>query len=95
MSQTVLRLKAVKARGGLSRSAIYAQIQAGTFPAAVHLGSRAIGWLDATIDDWIESRVRASAATAAPADTNARIEPRARPAVSMNRSLASAQETKK
>jgi len=39
----ILRLPAVKAATGLSRSTIYARISEGTFPAPVALGGRAVG----------------------------------------------------
>ena len=41
---TILRLKHVKNRIGLSRSTIYLRIQEGTFPRPVNLGARAVGW---------------------------------------------------
>jgi len=41
---TIIRLKHVKNRIGLSRSTIYLRIQEGTFPRPVSLGSRAVGW---------------------------------------------------
>jgi prophage regulatory protein len=44
--QTILRLPAVKARTGLSRSTIYQRIREGTFPPPVNLGKRAVGWLE-------------------------------------------------
>jgi len=63
MSQTVLRLPIVKARVGLSRSTIYKFIAEGTFPAAVRLGPRAVGWLEHEIQDWIVARAQSRAGT--------------------------------
>ena len=60
MYQTVLRLALVKQRTGLSRSSIYNGIKQGTFPAQISLGPRAVGWLESSIDDWIESRIALS-----------------------------------
>jgi prophage regulatory protein len=40
----ILRLPAVKARVGLSRSTIYQYISEGRFPAQIRLGTRAVGW---------------------------------------------------
>jgi prophage regulatory protein len=51
--QTILRLPAVKARTGLSRSTIYSRIAKQEFPRPVSLGPRAVGWLDAEIDGWL------------------------------------------
>lgn len=60
MAITILRLPAVKARTGLSRSTIYLRIAEGTFPKAVSLGARAVGWLEADIDYWLALRVESS-----------------------------------
>lgn len=57
MSTTILRLPAVKARTGLSRSTIYARIADGKFPRPVPIGARAIGFLSAEVDDWIAAQV--------------------------------------
>jgi prophage regulatory protein len=53
---SILKLPFVKGRTGLGRSSIYAAVKAGTFPAPVSLGLRAVGWLDSDITAWIESR---------------------------------------
>ena len=60
MYQTILRLALVKQRTGLSRSSIYSGIKLGTFPAQISLGPRAVGWLESSIDHWIQSRVELS-----------------------------------
>lgn len=57
MTQTILRLPAVKARTGLSRSTIYMRIAEGTFPKSISLGGRAIGFLEAEIDAWLDARI--------------------------------------
>jgi prophage regulatory protein len=49
----------VKARTGLSRAGIYQQMAAKKFPSQVSLGGRAVAWVDAEIDAWIESRIAA------------------------------------
>ena len=49
MASTVLRLPAVQAMCGLSRSTIYARIQEGTFPSTISLGARAVGWVESEI----------------------------------------------
>ena len=63
MSYTILRLPAVKARTGLSRSTIYVRISAGNFPKPISLGSRAVGWIESEIDAWLEDQIDASRAT--------------------------------
>ena len=62
MSATLLRLKAVMACTGLSRSSIYASIQQRTFPRPVKIGPRAVGWVDSEIHEWIGKRIEASRA---------------------------------
>jgi prophage regulatory protein len=59
-SEKILRLPAVKARCGLSRSTIYQRIAAGDFPASISLGPKSIGFLDSEVTAWIEARVHAS-----------------------------------
>jgi prophage regulatory protein len=44
MTHNILRLPAVKASTGLSRSTLYLRIAQGVFPRPVSLGSRAVGW---------------------------------------------------
>lgn len=44
MVQTILRLPAVKAESGASRSTIYLRIQQGLWPKPVRLGPRSVGW---------------------------------------------------
>jgi prophage regulatory protein len=54
----ILRCKQVQARTGLARSTIYLNIKCGTFPRPVPLGTRAVGWLESEVSDWIAERVR-------------------------------------
>lgn len=44
MTQSILRLPAVKMSTGLSRSTLYLRIAQGKFPHPVSLGGRAVGW---------------------------------------------------
>ena len=60
MTHNILRLPAVKARTGLSRSTIYLRISDGSFPASISLGGRAVGWIEAEIQGWLEDRIQAS-----------------------------------
>jgi prophage regulatory protein len=62
---TILRLPQVKARTGLSRSTIYSRIAEGSFPRPVCLGgARAVGWVEAQVESWIERQIHASRADA-------------------------------
>ncbi len=57
-SDTILRLPAVKAATGLSRTTIYERVRAGTFPAPIPLGERAVGWLASDVGAWVQARVQ-------------------------------------
>lgn len=65
MTHTILRLLAVKARTGLSRSTIYLRVSQGTFPEPVSLGARAVGWVEAEVQEWVQRQIEASRKAAA------------------------------
>lgn len=57
----ILRLPQVKTQTGLSRSSIYLRISEGNFPKQIDLGGgRAVGWLEADIQNWIKNRLTES-----------------------------------
>lgn len=60
MATSILRLPAVRARTGLSRSTIYLRVSESTFPKPVSLGGRAVGWIESEIQQWLEHRIEAS-----------------------------------
>jgi len=53
---TILRRPAVERITGLSRSTIYAMMAEGDFPKPIKLGKRAVGWREADLASWLESR---------------------------------------
>jgi prophage regulatory protein len=57
VQQQILRLPAVLACTGLSRSTVYAAISRNEFLAPIPLGARAVGWLTSDIDTWVQSRI--------------------------------------
>ncbi|MES9971414.1 MAG: AlpA family transcriptional regulator [Candidatus Thiodiazotropha sp.] len=63
MSTTILRLPAVKARTGLSRSTLYLRVTEGSFPKPISLGSRAVGWIESEVDEWLNQQIDASRKT--------------------------------
>ena len=67
MAQSVLRLPAVKARIGLSRSSIYLMVSRGLFPRPVPLGARAVGWLDRDVETWLSAQIERGRRAALPA----------------------------
>ena len=60
MMQRILRLPDVKTLTGLSRSTIYLRMAEGKFPQQISLGSRAVGWINSEVIDWIEHRISES-----------------------------------
>ena len=60
MTHTILRLPAVKARTGLSRSTLYLRMAQDRFPKTISLGGRAVGWVEAEVDDWLTRQIKAS-----------------------------------
>lgn len=61
----ILRRPEVERRTGLSRSTIYAAVGKGDFPAPVRITKRAVGWREADIDQWIQTRTEAQPGRAA------------------------------
>jgi prophage regulatory protein len=61
MADSILRLPAVKTRTGLSRSTIYLRVSQGVFPKPVSLGGRAVGWVEAEIQNGSSSESRRGA----------------------------------
>lgn len=59
MSHVILRLPAVKASTGLSRSTIYLRVADGSFPVPVKIGGRAVGWLESEVQEWLQRRIDA------------------------------------
>lgn len=61
-SRTILRVKDVISKTGLSRSTIYSKIDEKSkaydpyFPKQVKLGSRAVGWFESEVEEWLVSR---------------------------------------
>lgn len=58
--QVILRRTQVQARTGISRSGIYQKIAEGDFPKPISLGPRAVGWLESSIEAWIQARIEMS-----------------------------------
>jgi prophage regulatory protein len=57
MVQTILRLPAVKAESGASRSTIYLRIKQGLWTKPVKLGLRAIGWPSNEVTALLQARI--------------------------------------
>ena len=61
-NETILRLPKVIEITGRGRASIYADMKRGTFPQAIKLGARSVGWTASSIDQWIKERVGAQQA---------------------------------
>ena len=48
----------MEARTGLSRSTIHPMMSRGEFPKPLRLGARTVGWPEAAIGEWLNSRNR-------------------------------------
>lgn len=58
----LIRLRDVLAKTGLSRSATYSAIQAGTFPAPIPIlpNGRSTAWPEHEVDAWLRERIAAA-----------------------------------
>ena len=64
-SDVLLTRREVERRTGLSRSTLYRKMREGTFPVPLKISERAVRWRESDIRAYVESRPRASGATAA------------------------------
>jgi prophage regulatory protein len=55
-STRLLRIDAVAASLGLSRSQVWRMVKEGRFPKPRRLSTRAVGWLEAEVSGWISAR---------------------------------------
>lgn len=53
----------VEAMTSLSTSEIYRRIDAGSFPAQIRLGAKAVAWLAHEVEEWMDKTVENSRAT--------------------------------
>jgi prophage regulatory protein len=52
-SDRIIRMKAVLARTGLSRTTIYRKIREGTFPPQVPISVHGAGWYESAVNSWL------------------------------------------
>lgn len=60
ISPALLRLPALCALVGLSKSQIYRLIKAGEFPTAIQLGANSVAWPAEHVHAWIADKINAS-----------------------------------
>jgi prophage regulatory protein len=56
MTEEHLRRPAVETATGLSRSSLYAMMDAGDFPRPIRIGKRAVAWPQSSIETWLAQR---------------------------------------
>lgn len=56
----LLRLPAVKAKTGLGRSTIYADMKKGVFPQPRRISARCVAWSSVAIQQWMDARPKTS-----------------------------------
>ena len=59
-TKALARRRQVEQLVQLSRSTIYANVKAGTFPAPIRIGARAVAWRLSDVEAWLEARPLAS-----------------------------------
>lgn len=62
MSITLLTMKQVVAKTGLSKSTIYERISEGKFPTGITIGERGKRWVDSEVDAYLAELITASRA---------------------------------
>jgi prophage regulatory protein len=55
MQSRLIRSKEVQAITGLPKSSLHNMARAGTFPAPLKLGARAVAWRESDVHEWIEN----------------------------------------
>jgi prophage regulatory protein len=50
---TILRIRDVRSRTGLSEATIYRREAAGTFPPKRRMGPKTVGWYESDVGEWI------------------------------------------
>lgn len=63
MQHRLIRLPDVLKRVGLSRSSVYARVQAGTFPSPIKMGYSS-RWVESEVQAWIDQQIEATRASA-------------------------------
>lgn len=58
----ILRLPQVCSVTGFGRSMIYQMESEGRFPQRVHIGIRAVGWIESEIQEWLRIRIESGRA---------------------------------
>ncbi|MFS8150948.1 helix-turn-helix transcriptional regulator [Vreelandella titanicae] len=60
LTSDLIKLALVQKKTAQSVSGIYRGIARGDFPKPVRIGPRAVAWVEAEVDEWIQQRIEAS-----------------------------------
>ena len=52
---SILRIKAVMQRTGLTRPTLYRKIAEGPFPKQIRISTNCIGWRESAVDAWLRN----------------------------------------
>ena len=63
---TLLKVHEVEEMTSLSRSTLYVMMRSGDFPEPLKLGQRAVRWWTSEVQDWLDTRPRATGDLAGP-----------------------------
>jgi len=53
---TIIKIKDLPKKVGLSRSSIYRLVRLGQFPTPIKLSERSSGWFESEIDQWLADK---------------------------------------
>jgi prophage regulatory protein len=62
MLDKIHRLPSALAITGLCRTALYNELAKGKFPEPVSIGSRAVGWKESDLAEWVNTRSKRATA---------------------------------
>ena len=57
MENRALRIAAVQAKTGLTRTRVYELVESGDFPQPIKIGKRAVAWIEREVEAWLQTRV--------------------------------------
>lgn len=55
----IINIARVTEKTTLGRSTLYSYIRDGKFPLPVRLGDRHVGWVEAEVDAWLQTKIKA------------------------------------
>lgn len=56
-SQSLIRIRQVMAKTGISKSQVYRLSKLGQFPKPIKLTTQSVAWIEQEVERWIEQRI--------------------------------------